>query len=85
MNVCSDLKVDTMPCKCCMYSIDMHSIDIFQLPTHLLSTHAPTIYMKIKEMKKRDKKKCFFFFFNLQGSNLCHEGFLHSVCIRLAL
>ena len=37
MNVCSDLKVDTMPCKCCMYSIDMHSIDIFQLPTHLMS------------------------------------------------
>ena len=31
-NVCSDLKVDTMSCKCCM-----HSIDMFQLPTHLMS------------------------------------------------
>ena len=50
--------------------------------------HATTIDMKIKEMKKRDKKNVFFFFFfflNLQGSNLCHEGFLRSVCIRLAL
>ena len=37
MNVCSDPKVDTMPCKCCMHSIDMHSIDMFQLPTHLMS------------------------------------------------
>ena len=37
MNVCSDLKVDSMPCKCCMHSIDMHSIDMFQLPTHLMS------------------------------------------------
>ena len=42
----------------------------------ILSTHAPTIDMKIKEMKKRDKKKVFFFYINLQGSNLCHEGFL---------
>ena len=36
----------------------------------ILSTHAPTIDMKIKEMKKRDKKKKFsFFYINLQGSN----------------
>ena len=32
INVCSDLKVDTMPCKSCM-----HSIDMFQLLTHLMS------------------------------------------------
>ena len=32
INVCSDLKVDTMPCKCCM-----HSIDMFHLLTHLMS------------------------------------------------
>ena len=37
INVCFDLKVDTMPCKCCMHSIDMHAIDMFRLPTHLMS------------------------------------------------
>ena len=42
----------------------------------ILSTHAPTIDMKIKKWKKEKKKKVFFFYINLQGSNLCHEGFL---------
>ena len=32
--------------------------------------------MKIKEMKKKRQKNVFFFYINLQGSNLCHEGFL---------